>query len=136
VRSWSEAERRVHHQETAIMSEFVYLFRIGAAEQREAMGTPERAQQSMRVWLAWMRELEAKGHIKNPGQPLESGGRVVRGRERTVTDGPYIEVKDLVAGFIIVEARDLAQAVELSTGCPMLEGGGSVEVRPVMSSPR
>jgi hypothetical protein len=118
------------------MSEFVYLFRIGAAEQREAMGTPERARQSMQVWLAWMRDLEAKGHIKHPGQPLDPGGKVVRGSQRAITDGPYVEVKDLVAGFIIIEARDLAQAVELSTGCPMLDGGGSVEVRPVMSSPR
>ena len=118
------------------MSEFVYLFRIGAEEQQEAMGTPEMAQQSMRVWLAWMRELEAKGHIRNPGQPLAPDGKVVRGSQRSVTDGPYVEVKDLVAGFIIIEARDLAQAVELSTGCPMLDGGGSVEVRPVMSSPR
>jgi hypothetical protein len=56
---------------------------------------------------------------------------VVRGKKRVVTDGPYLEAKDLVLGFIAVEARDLAQAVELSTGCPMLEGGGSVEVRPV-----
>jgi hypothetical protein len=48
-----------------------------------------------------------------------------------VTDGPYIEAKELVLGFIIVRARDLEQAVELSTGCPMLEGGGSVEVRPI-----
>lgn len=118
------------------MSEFVFLFRIGMEEQREAMGTPEHAQQSMRVWLAWMRELEAKGHLKNPGQPLESKGKVVRGKQRAVIDGPYVEVKDLVAGFIIIEARDLAQAVELSTGCPMLDGGGSVEVRPVMSAPR
>jgi hypothetical protein len=129
-------ERRAQPQETTIMSEFVYLFRIGAEEQREAMGTPERAQQSMRVWLAWMRDLESKGHIKNPGQPLDPRGKVVRGSQRTITDGPYIEVKDLVAGFIIIEARDLAQAVELSTGCPMLDGGGSVEVRPVMGSPR
>jgi hypothetical protein len=116
------------------MSEFVYLFRIGAAEQREAMGTPEHAQQSMEVWLAWMRELEAKGHLKNPGQPLEPDGKAVRGRQRAATDGPYVEVKDLVAGFIVIEARDLAQAVELSTGCPILEGDGSVEIRPVMQS--
>jgi predicted RNA polymerase sigma factor len=48
------------------MSEFVYLFRIGAAEQREAMGTPEHAQQSMKVWLAqdrsrWDAALVAQG---------------------------------------------------------------------------
>jgi hypothetical protein len=114
------------------MSEFVYLFRIGAAEQREAMGTPEHAQQSMKVWLAWMRELETKGHLKNPGQPLEPVGKVVRGKQKVVTDGPYVEVKDLVAGFMVIEARDVAQAAELSTGCPILDGGGSVEIRPVM----
>ncbi|QSQ27205.1 hypothetical protein JY651_20820 [Pyxidicoccus parkwayensis] len=114
------------------MSEFVYLFRTTEADQREAMGTPERAQQSMQAWLAWMRELEAKGHLKNPGQPLDRSGAVVRGKKKVVTDGPYAETKDLVLGFIVVEARDLAQAVELSKGCPMLDGAGSVEVRPVM----
>jgi hypothetical protein len=113
------------------MSEFVYLFRASEEGRREAMGTPERAQRSLQAWLAWIRELEAKGHLKNPGQPLERGGKVVRGKKRVVTDGPYVEAKDLVLGFIVVEARDLAQAVALSTGCPMLEGDGSVEVRPV-----
>jgi hypothetical protein len=113
------------------MSEFVYLFRASQASRDKAMGTPEAAQRSMQAWLAWMRDLEAKGHLKNPGQPLDSAGRVVRGRERVVSDGPYVEAKDLVMGFIVVEARDLAQAAELSTGCPMLEGDGSVEIRPV-----
>jgi hypothetical protein len=113
------------------MSEFVFLFRIGAQAQREAMGTPERAQKSLEFWLAWIRELETKGHLKERGHPLEQSGGVVRGRKRVVTDGPYAEAKDLVAGFMVIEARDLAEAVELAHGCPMLEGDGSVEVRPV-----
>jgi hypothetical protein len=41
----------------------------------------------------------------------------------------------MVAGFIVVEARDMAQAVELAGGCPMLHGEGSVEVRPVRQMP-
>jgi hypothetical protein len=113
------------------MSEFVYLFRIGAEAQREAMGTPEHAQKSLQMWMAWIRDLEAKGHLKSRGNPLEPAGQVVRGRQRTVTDGPFIEVKDLVAGFLSVEARDLAQAIELARACPILEGDGSVEVRPI-----
>jgi hypothetical protein len=113
------------------MSDFVFLFRAGEEDRREAMGTPERAQKTMGAWLAWMRELEARGHLKNPGQPLNPGGKVVRGKQRLITDGPYVEAKELVLGFIIVQATDLGEAVEVSTGCPMLEGGGSVEVRPV-----
>lgn len=113
------------------MSEFVFLFRATEAEQREAMGTPEAAQQSMQAWLDWMRDLEAKGHLKDPGRPLEVTGKVLRGKTKVVTDGPYAEAKDLVLGFTVIEARDLAQAVELATGCPMVEGGGgSVEIRP------
>ena len=114
------------------MSEFVYLFRTSGEEHREHMGTPESAQQSMQAWMAWIRELEASGNLKDPGQPLEREGRVVRGGT-SVTDGPFVESKDLVLGFMVVQARDLEQAVELSKGCPMLEGGGSVEVRPVMN---
>jgi hypothetical protein len=113
------------------MSEFVFLFRATEMEQREAMGTPERAQKSLQAWLAWIRELEANGHLKNRGQPLEPTGKVVRGKQKVVTDGPYAEAKDLVLGFIVIAARDLAHAVELSTGCPIVEGGGSVEIRPV-----
>ena len=113
------------------MSEFVFLFRSNEEDRREHMGTPERAQQSLQAWLAWIQELESKGHLKNRGQPLDRTGKVVRGRKRLVTDGPYVEAKDLVLGFIIVQASDLAQATELATGCPMLEGDGSVEIRPV-----
>src|SRR5690348_1301863 len=101
------------------MSEFVYLFRTSDAERRQAMGTPEQAQQSMQKWLAWIRELEANGNLKNPGQPLDSAGKVIRGKKRMVTDGPYVEAKDMILGFIIVEARDLAHATELAHGCPM-----------------
>jgi len=117
------------------MSEYVFLFRANQADQREHMGTPERAQASMGAWLTWIRELEAKGHLKNPGQPLDIAGKVVRGAKKVVTDGPYAESKDMVLGFIVVEARDLAQATELSMGCPMLGGSGSVEIRPVANYP-
>jgi hypothetical protein len=114
------------------MSEFVYLFRDTQAAEREAMGTPERAQQSLQHWLRWIRELEASGHLKHPGQPLAPGGRVVR-RDKLITDGPYVEAKDMVLGFIVIEARDLEQATELAGGCPIVIGGGSVEIRPVAS---
>jgi hypothetical protein len=114
------------------MSDFVLLFRTTATEQQEHMGTPELAQQSMEAWLAWVRGLEAKGHLKDPGHPLDTGGKVVRGGGgKAVTDGPYVETKDLLLGFMIIQAGDLAEAVELSKSCPMLGGSASVEVRPV-----
>jgi hypothetical protein len=113
------------------MSEFVYLFRSGEAEHRQAMGSPQQMQKSMEKWSAWIKDLGERGHLKNPGQPLERTGKVVQGKQKAVTDGPYPE-KDVVGGFMLVEAKDLAQAVELSTGCPILGGDGAVEIRPVL----
>jgi hypothetical protein len=104
---------------------------MNPAERQAAMGTPERAQQNMQRWMAWMKELDAKGHLKDRGQPLEQSGKVVRGQQM-VTDGPYVETKDVIGGFTLIEARDIDEAVTLSHGCPILQGGGAVEVRPVM----
>jgi hypothetical protein len=116
------------------MSEFVFLFRSDEAGAREAIGTPERAQKSLQAYMAWIGELEANGHLKNRGLPLERSGKVVRGNT-VVTDGPFAEAKDMVLGFIVIEARDMAQAVELAGRCPIAQGGGAVEIRPVMSLP-
>jgi hypothetical protein len=123
------ARRKVERRHD--MSDFVFLFRATEADNREHMGTPESAQRSMEAWLDWVRDLEAKGHLKDAGQPLDRAGKVVRGKQKVITDGPYAESKDLVLGFMVVQARDLAQAVEISAGCPMLDGSGSVEIRPV-----
>lgn len=109
------------------MSQFVYLYRGG-----EAGRSPEQAQQMMQKWMTWMKELGAKGHLKDQGQPLERSGKLVKGKQKTVTDGPFAEAKDIVGGYTLVEASDLAQAVELSKGCPIFEVDGAVEVRPVM----
>jgi hypothetical protein len=109
------------------MSEFLFLYRGGETDR-----SPERMQQTMQKWMSWLKELGEKGHIKDQGQPLERAGKLVKGRQKSVTDGPFPEAKDIVGGYTLIEARDLGQAVELSKGCPILEVDGTVEVRPVM----
>ena len=109
------------------MSEFTYLYRG-----RDTTASPEQRQQHLQKWAAWFKELGAKGYLKELGHPLEFTGMVVRGNQKMVTDGPYAEAKDVVGGFSLIEANDLPRAVEISKGCPILEVGGSVEVRPVM----
>ncbi len=111
------------------MSEFLYIYRGGERAQ-----TPAAMQAQMQRWVAWLRELGEKGHIKSPGHPLERTGKLVRGKDKTVTDGPFAE-KDVVGGYTLVEAKDLAAAVELAKGCPILDFEGQVEVRPIMAPP-
>ena len=109
------------------MNEFVFLYRGGSRD-----GSPAEMQQVMQKWMNWFKELAEKGHVKDRGQPLERTGKMVKGKQKTVTDGPFAEVKDIIGGYTLIAARDLDEAVELSKGCPILERDGAVEVRPVM----
>jgi len=109
------------------MSEFVYLYRGGRRAE-----SPAEGEQQMQRWVKWLQELADQGHIKDRGQPLDSEGKVVRGKTRAITDGPYPESKDMVGGYTLIEADDLAKAAELAGGCPIFEYDGLVEVRPVM----
>jgi hypothetical protein len=108
------------------MSEFLFLYR------NSEKLSPEQMQQQMGRWMAWMKELEGKGVLKNVGHPLERSGKLVSGAKRAVTDGLFAEAKDVIGGYSIVEAKDLDQAVELTVGCPIFGVGGAVEVRPLM----
>lgn len=72
-----------------------------------------------------------RGNLKSPGHPLEATGKLVSGKSKSVTDGPYAE-KDTVLGYSLVEAKDLGHAAELSMGCPIFETGGHVEIRPLL----
>jgi hypothetical protein len=127
VAIFSKRHRRVNQTRGVnTMSEFTLLIRG-----RDRSGSADQMQKTMQRWVAWFKELGEKGHLKDPGHPLDPAGKVVSGRQKTVHDGPYAEAKDVVGGYFIVEATDLGHAVELSKGCPILEVGGSVEVRPV-----
>ena len=109
------------------MSDFIFLFRGG-----DKLTSPANMQANMHKWQAWMDDLKAKGHFK-AGEPLEERGKLVSGKKKAVTDGPFAEAKELIGAFILIAARDLEQATELSMGCPIFERDGAVEVRPVMT---
>ncbi|MBV9180098.1 MAG: hypothetical protein JO356_02200 [Acidobacteria bacterium] len=108
------------------MSDFTFLYRG-----RDTTASPEQMQKTMEKWRLWFKELGEKGCLKDIGHPLENVGKVVQGKQKSITDGPFAEAKDVVGGFTLIRARDLDQAVELSENCPILEVGGSVEVRPI-----
>lgn len=109
------------------MSDFVFLYRGG-----EGGRSPENLQQITQKWMAWFKQLNETGHVKDQGHPLERAGKLVKGKQKTVTDGPFAEAKDVIGGYTLIEAANLEQAVELSKGCPIFEVEGAVEIRPVM----
>lgn len=113
------------------MSEFALLYRSTLKARQAVLDSPERSQHSLVKWRAWFEEMRNNGQLRNPGQPLEGVGKVVGGSKKAITDGPYAETKEVIGGFSLIEARNLDHAAQIASGCPILDIGGSVEVRPV-----
>ena len=103
----------------------MFLFR-GGMEMWTA--SPEQMQASMMKWKTWMEDLTKAGKML-AGEPLQGGGKVLAGRSKKITDGPFAEGKEIVGGYLVVEATGMDEAVELSKGCPVFDHDGSVEVR-------
>ncbi|MEZ4548538.1 MAG: YciI family protein [Thermodesulfobacteriota bacterium] len=112
------------------MADFMYLFRSNP-EAWKSM-SPEQMQQTFKKWMEWKDGIEKNGNLKLTGERLSENGKVVKGKSKTITDGPYVEVKDFIQGYMVVSAESIEQAAEFAKGCPILESDGSVEIRPFM----
>jgi hypothetical protein len=110
------------------MAKFLFVYR-SKKDARETM-SPEEMQQILQKWNAWISEGLRKGWMLEAGDALKREGRVVNA-QKVVTDGPFVEAKEIVGGFSIVQAETLDAAAELAKGCPVFLRGGNVEVRPL-----
>jgi hypothetical protein len=110
------------------MAKFLFVYRRGADAANRM--TPEEMQQHMQKWHTWIGDGLQKGWILDRGDALAQDGRVVN-TKKDVLDGPFVESKEIVGGYSIVQAGTIEAAAELAKGCPALLTGGSVEIRPL-----
>lgn len=104
---------------------YLVLFRSQPATE-PARPSPEQMQQMFTAYKAWMERF--KGDIVDMGDKLKSGGRIVTAAG--VAEGPFVEAKELVGGFMIVSAENYDGAVEIVRACPAVQAPGAVlEVR-------
>jgi len=95
--------------------------------------SPEELQEAMNKVTAWFEGLRERGKIK-AGQPLGPQGRIISGKkDRTIADGPFVESKEAVGGYLVLVANDLNEAIEIARSTPTLEYGVTVEVRPILA---
>lgn len=111
------------------MKDFMMLFHSEPSPNLEP--TPEDIQQEVKKWQDWIGGIAAQGKLKSPGDALGFEGKTLH-EDGNITDGPYMEVKEMIGGYTIVTTETIEEAVELAKGCPVLEVGGKVEVRDVM----
>jgi hypothetical protein len=100
----------------------------------EAPTAPEPGDTAEPCWLPWTREMDASGVLLGPGEQLQAADRAVTVRSRAdealVTDGPFAETKEQIAGYQIIECPDLDAAILAASRHPVArQDGGFVEVR-------
>jgi len=109
------------------MEDFVLLFR------RPGPGNNEPAAAEMQVntdrWNEWFGSITADGRLADTNLCLDMPGKVLTS-SGIVTDGPFVEIRERLIGFIVISADSLDEAITLAHGCPVLDINGSVEVRP------
>ena len=111
------------------MKEFMLLFIGGNYE--ELGLSPEELQGRMGKWFGWVEKLQKQGIYKG-GEALLNPAKRVSGSDKTVSDGPFVEGKELVGGFFHVMAKDFDEAVKITADFPDYDLGGIVEVREIM----
>ena len=93
--------------------------------------SPEEIQQIVDQMHAWLDRLTAEGKAKT-GQPLMFEGKIVSQKNgRVVSDGPFAESKEAIAGYFLLNVKSLDEAVSIARDYPGLNYGATVEVRPV-----
>jgi hypothetical protein len=113
------------------MEEFVLLFRLDILT-KEKQPSPELLQEYMKQYQDWIGGIAAQNKFVG-GKGLSTEGRVLK-YDHVVTDGPFAETKESIAGYTIIRALDFDDAVKMAEGCPILKGeGNSVEVRRVQN---
>jgi hypothetical protein len=110
--------------ETMSTTKFLYLYRTSSAVSKPP--SPEDMQAMFAAWKAWKTKFNQE--IIDIGDGLKPGGAVYK--QGVVTDGPYIEAKEIMGGYSMVAATSLARAVEIAKECPINRlPDASIEIR-------
>lgn len=113
------------------MEEYILLMRLDLLT-KEAQPSPEQLQVYMKMYNDWVGGIAAQNKFSG-GKGLSTEGKVLKAKN-VITDGPFAEIKESIAGFIIIKAKDFEEATSFAKACPILLGeGNSVEVRKIVT---
>jgi hypothetical protein len=89
----------------------------------------DEIQNAIDQFYTWLDRLVNEGKIK-PGQRLTYEGKTIV-RQNIITDGPFGESKEVIGGYWVILATDLAEAVQIAKGNACLDCGMFLEIRPI-----
>ncbi|HEY6558538.1 MAG TPA: YciI family protein [Polyangiaceae bacterium] len=118
-------------------TKFLFLYRAPAEASQTAMAkgwkpSPEEMQAMYAAWSAWKANFAEE--IIDTGDGLKQGGAAAVYKAGTVSDGPFVEGKEVMGGYTFVRASSLERALEIAKECPIIrQPGASIEIRELAS---
>jgi hypothetical protein len=106
------------------MAKFMLIYRDPSEPSQPP--SPEEMQGFLAMWGEWFQQCGPA--IVDGGDALHPTGRVLRAGG-VVTDGPYVEGKEVLGGYSVVQADSYEAAVEIAKLCPIAKIGGQIEIR-------
>jgi hypothetical protein len=92
-----------------------------------SVASPEEMQKRLGLFGEWVQKVLDGRYVS--GAPLEEAdARLLKSKTEVATDGPFIESKEMISGYVVIQAKDINEAVELTKQCPLL-GQFQLEVR-------
>ena len=89
--------------------------------------SPEDMQKRMELFGGWVKNVLDGRYVS--GAPLEDfDARLLKSKTEVLTDGPFLESKEMISGYMVINAKDIQEATELTQQCPLL-GKFQLEVR-------
>lgn len=112
------------------MKEFVMIIRLQKLP--EINFSPSEMQAGMAVWENWVSDIIARGILVSRGNRLAEDGKTIR-EGKIITNGPYVETKEIIGGYLIIRANSIDDAAEIARSAPLV-GNGSIELRAVYTA--
>jgi hypothetical protein len=107
------------------MPKFLLIYR-GSVEAEQKQPSPEEMQHILAAWGVWFGTVGPA--LVDGGDGLLPSGKIVK-PGAVVTDGPFIEAKEMVGGYSIINVDSYEQAVALAQSCPIIANHGTIEIR-------
>ncbi len=109
------------------MKDFMFLFRN--SEEALSKLSPEEQKKYYGRWGLWLKNFVDMKIYEDGDRLSSTEAMTISGTGKTMTDGPYIESKEIIGGYVRIKAEDIHQAAEYAKECPLLSLGGTVEIR-------
>jgi len=93
--------------------------------------SPKEMEGLVNAHMAWATKLSESGNFIE-GDGLEEKSVRILGKEAIIKDGPFVESKEMIGGYYLLQAENLDTVIKIAKECPCHLWGGTTEIRPIM----